>query len=321
MTVPGNLKDRLIARLTESASANPLSALTGLGLIFYVLLRIVHSRFYGALGITPEEVGLGYAQTIAQSVIGIGGLFLIGMVYAVTVGPILEVVGRLMMMSFLEIVRIIRLRRWRVLLGGVLLGSLVGAIWLTVLYISDGESGAPLETRDLILLMVFTILLGAGSLGARRVLGESPQPTWHALSPPPAVSLKKTWHIISRRGRAVPVTIMSLLVFEVIAVTASTDAARVKEGLEVHGILGSWSATHVKVAWPVGDKYERLKHSQETNCLLYVGQSNGIGIFYDATGKEGLAFRVPMGQLIFRSAENEGSCDEEGAPPPSFPPS
>jgi hypothetical protein len=50
------------------AIENPLSALTGLGLVLYGFLRLIYARFYSPLGVKPEEVGLGYAETLSQSV-------------------------------------------------------------------------------------------------------------------------------------------------------------------------------------------------------------------------------------------------------------
>jgi hypothetical protein len=62
-----SLRHPMIA-LGTWAIENPLSALTGLGLVLYGFLRLIYARFYSPLGVKPEEVGLGYAETLSQSV-------------------------------------------------------------------------------------------------------------------------------------------------------------------------------------------------------------------------------------------------------------
>jgi hypothetical protein len=56
---------------------NPLGTLTLLGVILYGLLRICAVRFYSQFGVQPEEVGLSYAQLLAQSAAAYLALFLL----------------------------------------------------------------------------------------------------------------------------------------------------------------------------------------------------------------------------------------------------
>jgi hypothetical protein len=52
-----------------------LAAIAGLvGLIAYVVLRIVYATFYDPLGVRPEEVGLGYLELLSQSAGSVLGL-------------------------------------------------------------------------------------------------------------------------------------------------------------------------------------------------------------------------------------------------------
>ncbi len=48
-----------------------LPAVSVIGLLMYGLLRQLYAHFYGSLGASPEEVGLGYSETLALSGIGI----------------------------------------------------------------------------------------------------------------------------------------------------------------------------------------------------------------------------------------------------------
>jgi hypothetical protein len=44
------------------------------GILLFILVRLYYNRFYGALGISPNELGLGYASILASSV----GFLLVG---------------------------------------------------------------------------------------------------------------------------------------------------------------------------------------------------------------------------------------------------
>jgi hypothetical protein len=56
---------------------NPLGTLTLLGVVLYGLLRVCAVRFYSQFGVQPEEVGLSYAQLLAQSAAAYLALFLL----------------------------------------------------------------------------------------------------------------------------------------------------------------------------------------------------------------------------------------------------
>ena len=40
------------------------------GLALYAILRIAYGRFYAAFGLSPDDLGLGYVELLAQSAIG-----------------------------------------------------------------------------------------------------------------------------------------------------------------------------------------------------------------------------------------------------------
>jgi len=64
----------LWSKTVDWASKNPGASVSLLGLLLYAELRLATGIFYGVLGTTPEEVGLGYGSTLAQSIIGVAGL-------------------------------------------------------------------------------------------------------------------------------------------------------------------------------------------------------------------------------------------------------
>lgn len=51
-------------------SSNPIPAITVVGVLFYGLLRLEYSDFYGHFRLSPEEVGLGYSDILARSAMG-----------------------------------------------------------------------------------------------------------------------------------------------------------------------------------------------------------------------------------------------------------
>lgn len=75
------------SREPSPASFKSFSKLSGVGAVggicIYTLLRISYGAFYGAFGVTPEDVGLDYPDLIFQSIVGLvvlGFLVVIGVV-------------------------------------------------------------------------------------------------------------------------------------------------------------------------------------------------------------------------------------------------
>lgn len=56
---------------------NVAVALTVGGLVLYVLLRLPYAVYYGRLGVDPEDVGLGYVETLARSTLAIALIVLV----------------------------------------------------------------------------------------------------------------------------------------------------------------------------------------------------------------------------------------------------
>lgn len=54
-------------RLLGIAWSNPPAVLTLAGIVLYGIVAFAYSRFYGELGVTPGEVGLGYAEVIRRA--------------------------------------------------------------------------------------------------------------------------------------------------------------------------------------------------------------------------------------------------------------
>lgn len=67
---PASLTD-IGRRAARTLSPFLLPAVPVLGLIIYGILRQLYALFYGSLGASPEEVGLGYSEILALSALGV----------------------------------------------------------------------------------------------------------------------------------------------------------------------------------------------------------------------------------------------------------
>ena len=59
------------SRVTDWLAANTLAAVTIAGALMYGITRISYVGFYGEFGLDPEDVGIGYAATLARALPGL----------------------------------------------------------------------------------------------------------------------------------------------------------------------------------------------------------------------------------------------------------
>jgi hypothetical protein len=64
------------------------TVLAALGLLLYGVLRVTYSRFYGELGLAPDDLGLGYIELLVQSAVGAVGLLIAYTVIAAVAVPL-----------------------------------------------------------------------------------------------------------------------------------------------------------------------------------------------------------------------------------------
>jgi hypothetical protein len=81
-----------------------LPAASVIGLFMYGLLRQLYSHFYGSLGASPEEVGLGYSETLALSGIGIVWVLILPPALAVTAMTLIRGMRRVALREGLTLV-------------------------------------------------------------------------------------------------------------------------------------------------------------------------------------------------------------------------
>ena len=64
---PPNTKDRHQGRIARFVSSYPVVVVSWLGAAAYVVTRDAQTSFYSKFGLEPEDVGLGYAQTLSRA--------------------------------------------------------------------------------------------------------------------------------------------------------------------------------------------------------------------------------------------------------------
>ena len=84
------------------------STTTALGLVTYAVLRVDYGLFYDRFGLKPEDVGLGQAELISQSLAGVVLILIVIFVELVIFAAVLGIWGvlvRAMGKQFLDVAR------------------------------------------------------------------------------------------------------------------------------------------------------------------------------------------------------------------------
>lgn len=125
---------RILATMAEEPPFSPLpwaldhpgAALTALGLASFAWIGTQHALYYGLLGVSPSEVGIGYAETLSRGAIGFTAIGILIAGSALLVFPLLALMRS--MATFLR-TRFPALRRY---LTSVALGLPIFtlAVWL-----------------------------------------------------------------------------------------------------------------------------------------------------------------------------------------------
>ena len=254
---------------------------------FYGVLRLAYSMFYEQLGLRPEDVGLGYAEILSQT---LSGLILMGTLFLVMMA------GLVLFYAFLykgmtdDRAQLAKRRepvasrsagsrrRWAWPQVAVLILSLTLCTILALGFIVL----VPGRIKDLlgtvIVAVVVMSLIGRGLV----------------------LSTRKGWREFARSIRVpafVVLGISSILVFSTYFLAARLDGAAARRGHAVSSTLGpfpvaSWGASHATVIWPTGAAPEGFP----SDCLMYIGEGNGKTILFDVRGQRSV--RVPSAGLI-----------------------
>jgi hypothetical protein len=272
--------------MARSVAANPVFVVTALGLILYGLLRLANSLFYDPLAVKPEEVGLGYAETLSQSAVGVlvvlltsfavFGIFLVLLIFFWALMRRGEPGGEGKLEQLLAAIVVI----------GILTGTALH-LW------------APSHVSD----VLYAVLEVAFVL-------------W---------IFYRVWQEI-RSGRVKRVLLMAgsafalsgALTLALVMLQARDDGRAVREGQVRHptflGFIpfGSWGADAAWVEWVAPDPPKGFAKGRR-RCLLYLGRANGTAVFYDIGARDDKTLRAPATAVVIttRNSRHEG---EEACP-------
>lgn len=283
--VPAGNVDRAprpLVKVTEGTTAVAV-----VGFVLYAILRVAYVRFYAPFGLSPDDLGLGYIELIAQSAIGALMLLLtFGTFIVVPVAVWIDVVAS----SNAPWVARMRAR----LTGHARVAAAVGAALFVVITVLELVGLFTAQRRlaypGLALTAAFVGALFARGLrlGWRGVRGGGEQPV-------------NRWRV---GVGAIALVATALTAFTLAGVAARDDARAVAAGYATHPTLWgvrptSWGAQAATLTWtrsPAGGPLAALS----TACVMYLGQSNGTLFLFVPFAPGPATFRVPAGLAIIR---------------------
>jgi hypothetical protein len=291
--------------IARSVAANPVFVVTALGLILYGLLRLANSLFYDPLAVKPEEVGLGYAETLSQSAVGVLLVLLTSF----------AVFG--LFVAFL---------------GGFPAAMRKADDWAEKLPVPSPSRplGRPTRLAAVVLVLLFIAVVAGGPLYVtirppHGRLGTVLHVLANVVYGGIAVfvlllALRGAWQAV-RTGRArrlllpagAAFALSAALTLATVMLQAWDDGRAVRLGQVRHptflGFIpfGSWGADAVWVEWVAADPPQGFVTGRR-RCLLYLGRANGTAVFYDAASGSDRTVRVPASDVVIttRNSRHEG---------------
>lgn len=257
---------------------NPLAVVTLVGILLYGIVRLANALFYGELGVTPEEVGVGYQETLAQSALTV---VLITLFFAVGLGA-LSLWYLVVLVGLPRLFAWARRRLWK---QDFARGKarLERVRWRRAE--TDGHSRRLLGAYELILRLEYE---PEGVRLSRRVVGRVA-----AVSVVGAVAVTTAVLILSARGwgseasHGDPVQRARLFGIPLLHIRAeSADAA-------------STDGTPLSALGIDGDR-----------CYLYLGESGGTTYLYTYDEEHGVGrtLRVGSDQITVSTPSRSGDC-------------
>ena len=254
------------------------------GVVLYVVLRLAYSAFYGALGLSPDELGIGYLELLAQSAIGacvvltLWGL-LLGTLAAAGVG-------------------MINLRLDRLDVRSTAVAALTSALLALALLTGRGI------IRDAATVIAGVLLLALAVSGVGRIrvtLREDPRWRWALTAVIVAVLVVGGKNLVNE---------------------AAGDARYVRHGLSRHPtLLGipviSWGAEAATLSWISTAVTSELRPLAQ-RCVMFLGQSDGTLFIYSPSAPGPATFRVPASMAAVRIVAH-ARCVANSRTPTPFP--
>jgi hypothetical protein len=265
----------------EWARPNGIATLlAGAGVVGYVLLRVATSRFYGPLGVSPEDVGIAYPTVLAQAALGV----------AFVVCSTLFAGGALWGLGLLRQ----RSRAlWAGALAAILVLAFVGLAWIL-------PATAPWLAPSYALVLFLLLILGGPLVAQVAEIESGARGT--ADRKPDAFRL---WLPLLGFGVVIAFSLLFLTArFDARHVVGEGDAAND----QIAGVtVFPWQATVAVVHWsgalPAGIEAEQL------TCVLYLGRSSDGAVIFTshADGSRSLV-KVSGDQAVVELYPDVESC-------------
>jgi hypothetical protein len=292
----GPQRQHSAATRTGVRVADASAVLAIFAVLLYAMLRIAYTRFYGPLGLTPDDLGLGYAQLLAQSALGAVALLSLSLAAVATVVAMAVGMTHLVRQDRLSLP--IAAPRW---VGQVLwlaVGALAGvgsSVWAL--------SSDPPAWAIAVMSPAFAAALVVGIDRVRRGLaGEltiRAKPT-------------RAWW---RAGVLATLIAVGLITTTVLSRQADVGVLVVQGGGAVHPSLLhtriiSWGADAATLTWTTNPS-DRALRSLAGRCLLHLGQFDGTLFLYSPSAHPPATYRVPAALAVVRILPN-ARCSPTG---------
>jgi hypothetical protein len=268
--------------------------LTGFVATLFVIHRFISSLFYSRFGIAPEEVGVGYAESLLEAAV-------VTFILVVALNAIALIV--LIVWVVVTAVRAVRSAKqmWHQTKGrggqvAIYIGHrlaiaalFVGGVWWSE------KSGRWLP--------VIAAALACGTLADVSVANPFARETGSEGAQLSSIE-RESERRNSQRRLATRIFQVSLLATLVLAgfllvgpaIHAGRRATDAQKGTEVEGFpFTAWRAQRATVSWLVATPPPSLANIQQ-HCLMYLGQANGVAVLYDVDDQSTL--RVSVSELI-----------------------
>jgi len=277
----GDAEERLARRAAKWCSENPAQAVSLLAAATYAALWVPTFIFYGRLGLTPDEVGLGVSSLIQASL----SVILAALAGGALFGGILSVaVSEIVLQSSVsqalpaELGGSWRIKVWKALWTIGVLGT-AATLALNVLTVVPTTAVLAAGAFDVVFL---------GWLPRRLICPWHPG-IWNAQ----AEALSDAGGFARFRAIAFGVVYWGIPVFFVVLTAAAfTSGDQVRSGHTLENWLLPWRAVPVRVSAVPGQAPPALPDCHQ---LRYLGTANSLLVLYDA--RTHVVYRLPSASV------------------------
>lgn len=279
-------------RLVDRAAPSIWQWVTSVLAVLFAVQRFATSVFYSQFGVSPEDVGIGFGQSVIEGVV----VFVV-LVVTVNVALLVPAVFVLVGAWFDARAKAVRIRaaarRYpRRMLAYVALG-LTGVVAAVTLFL--------LLNRVNEWVWAFGLVATIWAVMWLRSELESP----FVDAPGPAGAPRDVVRRVTRLVVIVIAAILTVAFLVAPTLQAIRDAHAVEKGRSVSGFPASaWRAQRAQITW--------LRQPPPTpdfgsHCLMHLGQSDGVLVLYDVDDQKTL--RLPGSDVVVAAVPSAASAD------------